>query len=114
MQRASKTELRKFLGAFSPEIARVALRARAFVLEEAPLAHELVSDVRDTVVIGYSFTERPGDAFCRIAVNAESVDLGFVHDHVRIEQIDDLRQPRVGRLLRAAMRERKTGREEGT
>ncbi len=111
MQRASKAELRKFLGAFSPEIAKVALRARAFVLEEAPLAHELVEDIRDVVVFGYSFTERPGDAFCRIAVSATSVDLGFVSDRVRIEQIDDLRQPRVGRLLRASMKQRPPGRE---
>lgn len=113
MQRATKTELRKFLGAFSPEIAKVALRARAFVLDEAPMAHELVEDIRDKVVFGYAFTERPGDAFCRIAVRADNVDLEFVRDHVRIEEIDDLRQPRVGRLLRAAMKERKTGREPG-
>ena len=109
MQRATKVELRKFLGAFSPEIARVALRVRAFVLEEAPLAHELVEDDRDTVVFRYAFTERPGDAFCRIAIHPESVDLGFVQDHVRIEQIDDLRVPRVGRLLRASMKQRAGG-----
>ena len=76
MQRATKGELRKFLGAFSPEIAKVALRARAFVLEEAPLAHELVADDRDTVVFRYAFTERPGDAFCRIAIHSESVISG--------------------------------------
>ena len=78
MQRASKAELRRFLGAYSPEIARVALRARAFVLEEAPLAQELVSDVRDVVVFAYAFSERPADAFCRITVSAESVELAFV------------------------------------
>jgi hypothetical protein len=112
MRRAPRADLEKFLGAFSPEIAKVALRARAFVLEEAPLAHELVEDVRGTVVFGYSFTERLSDAFCRIAVRADNVDLEFVHDNARIEQIDDLRQPRVGRLLRAAMKERKAEREQ--
>lgn len=110
MQRATKAELRKFLGAFSPEIAKVALRARAFVLEEAPLAHELVEDDGGTVVIRYAFTELPGDAFCCITIHPESLDLMLARDHVRIEQIDDLRLPRVGRLLRASMKE-KTGRE---
>lgn len=110
MQRATKAELRKFLGAFSPEIAKVALRSRAFVLEEAPLAQELVEDDGDTVVIRYAFTVRPGDAFCSIAIHPENVDLVFARNHVRIEQIDDLRLPRVGRLLRASMKE-KTERE---
>ena len=113
MQRATKAELRKFLGAFSPEIAKVALRARAFVLEEAPLAQELVEDDGGTVVIRYAFTERPGDAFCCIAIHPESVDLEFVQDHVRIGEIDDLRLPRVGRLLRASMKE-KSQREPGS
>lgn len=123
-RRAPRADLEKFLGAFSPEIAKVALRVRAFVLEQAPLAHELVEDAADVVAMGYSFTERPGDAFCHIAVNAESVDLGFDDGarlpdpqrllqgsgrrarHLRIESLDDLREQHVGRFLRAAIQDR--------
>jgi len=120
-RRAPRSELEKFLGAFSPEIAKIALRVRAFVLEQAPLAHE---DTDDVVVMAYAFTERPGDAFCRIVVNAESVDLGFDDGarlpdpqklldgsgrrarHLRLQSLDDLREPHVGRFLRAAIQDR--------
>ena len=127
-RRAPRGDLEKFLGAFSPEIAKVALRVRAFVLEQAPLAHELIrdadADAADVVAMGYSFTERPGDAFCHIVVNAESVDLGFDDGarladprrllkgsgrrarFLRIAELDDLRQPHVGRFLRAAIQDR--------
>jgi hypothetical protein len=124
MRRAPRADLEKFLGAFSPEIAKVALRVRAFVLEQAPLAHELVENADDIVTMGYSFTERPGEAFCHIAVHAESVDLGLDDGarlpdperllegsgrrarHIRIARLDDLRQPHVGRFLRAAIKDR--------
>jgi hypothetical protein len=122
MRRPPGAELKKFLGAFSPEMAKIALRVRAFVLGEAPLAHELVYDAYDAVAMGYSFTERSSDSFCHIAVYARWVNLGFnqgtqIPDpghllegsggrvrHLRIESLDDLHEPHVGRFLRAAMK----------
>lgn len=121
-RRPPAAELKKFLGAFSPEIAKIALRVRAFVLGQAPLAHELVYDAYNAVALGYSFTERPADAFCHLAVYARWVNLGFNRGslmpdpdrllegsgrwvrHIRIESLDDLREPHVGRFLRAAMK----------
>ena len=121
-RRLPAAELKKFLGAFSPEIAKIALRVRAFVLGQAPLAHELIYDADDAVALGYSFTERPCDAFCHVAIYAGWVNLGFnrgslIPDperllegsgrwvrHIRIESLDDLREPHVGRFLRAAMK----------
>jgi hypothetical protein len=120
-RRPPAAELKKFLGAFSPEIAKIALRVRAFVLGQAPLAHELIYDADNAVALGYSFTERPSDAFCHVAVYARWVNLGFdrgslIPDperllegsgrvrHIRIESLDDLREPHVGRFLRAAMK----------
>jgi hypothetical protein len=127
-RRPPGAELKRFLGAFSPEMAKIALRVRAFVLGEAPLAHENVYDADNAVAIGYSFTDRPADSFCHIAVHARWVDLGFdqgtrIPDpghvlqgsgrqvrHLRIESLDDLHEPHVGRFLRAAM---KNARERG-
>lgn len=122
MKRAAGSELRAFLGAFSPEIARIALRTRSFVLEQAPVSNEFVYDAYNAVAMGYGFTDRPGDAFCHVAVYSGWVNLGFndgsaIPDperllegegrrirHIRIESLDDLRQPFVGRFLRAAIR----------
>ena len=132
MLRAPAAELRKFLGSSSPEVAKVALRVRAFVLTEAPLANEFVYEADDVVEMGYGFTKRPADAFCRIAVHDRWVDLGFDRGslpadptgvlegsgsrvrHIRIEDLDDLRKPQVGRFLRAAMKAAPDGHEEET
>ncbi len=120
-RRPPGAELKRFLGAFGPEVAKIALRVRAFVIGQAPLADELVYDAYDAVAIGYSFTGRPRDAFCHIAVYRRWVNLGFnrgseIPDpqgllegtgrwvrHIRIESLDDLHDPRVGRFLRAAI-----------
>ncbi len=121
MLRAPGAVLKRFLGSSSPEVAKVALRVRAFVLTEAPLANEFVYETDNALEMGYGFTERPGDAFCHIAVRDRWVDLGFNRGslladpagvlegsgsrvrHLRIEDLDDLRKPQVGRFLRAAM-----------
>ena len=77
MKRASGSELRAFLGAFSPEIARIALRLRRLVLDDAPGASEFIDDADGVVAMAYGLTEQPADAFCQIAVRAGWVELGF-------------------------------------
>lgn len=122
MRRAEGSELRTFLGAFSPEIARVALRVRAFVLEEAPMANEFIDAGDDVVAMSYALTDRAADAFCNVEVFVDRVQLGFQRGreladaekrlkgfgramrHLKIESLDDLREPSVGRLLRAAIK----------
>lgn len=99
------------------------------MLGQAPLADELVSDTDDVWTIAYSFTGQASDAFCEIAVSSRWVDLRFrrgseIPDperrldgttgtarHIRIETLDDLREPHVGRFLRAAMRGAARGKE---
>ncbi len=122
MKRADGSELRRFLGAFSPEIARISLRLRTLVLAEAPVSNEFVGGAGDSVEMSYGFTDRPGDAFCRIAVHGGWVNLEFQHGsempdpghrlegtgrstrRLRMTSLEDLRQPFVGSLLRAAIR----------
>ena len=123
MKRASGSELRAFLGAFSPEIARIALRLRRLVLEDAPGASEFIDDADGVVAMAYGLTEQPADAFCQIAVRAGWVELGFPRGselpparelvrgkgrwsrHLRMTELDDLRRPAVGLVLRAALRQ---------
>jgi len=122
VKRAAGAELKRFLGSYSPEIAKIALRLRAAVLAEAPVAHELLDGASDSAEMGYAFTERRADSFCHIALRAHWVNLGFENGsqipdpggllqgsgsgarHIRIATLDDLHQPHVGRFLRAAIR----------
>jgi hypothetical protein len=122
VKRAEPSELRAFLGAFSPEIALISLRLRSLVLEDAPLSTEFVDDAAGAVGMSYGFTDRAADAFCRIAVHSRWVNLEFPHGsqlpdpggrlegsglgmrHLRMTGLDDLRRPFVGSFLRAAIR----------
>jgi hypothetical protein len=105
-------EYLQFLAAYGPDITRLALATRRMLLEEASGAWELIYDAYNAVAAGYSFTERPSDAFIHIAAYANWVNLGFnfgssLHDpegvlqgagklvrHVRISSPEDLESAR--------------------
>src|SRR5437762_10331456 len=114
------TEYLRFLAAYEPRIAEIALAVRKLVLEEAPGAMELIYDAYNAVATGYSFTGRPSDAFIHIAVYARWVNLGFNRGseladpqgalqgsgrsirHIRISEPADLARPWLRRLVKAA------------
>jgi len=121
VKRAGGADLRAFLGAFSPEIAQIALRLRTVVLDQAKGASEFIDDADGGAAMAYALTENPVDAFCRLAIHGDRVDLEFglgseLADPERrlkgkgkgtrrlsMTSLEDLRQPSVGRFLRAAI-----------
>lgn len=114
-------ELKQFLEPFDPEIVEVASALRSRMLAAAPTAYELVYDAHNAVAMGYSFTGRPSDAFCHIAVYSRWVNLGFNRGselpdpkgllvgagrlvrHIRIESVVDVKRPHVREFVRAAI-----------
>ena len=121
MKRAGGADLRAFLGAFSPEIAQIALRLRTVVLDQAKGASEFIDDADGGAAMAYALTENPADAFCRLAIHGDRVDLEFglgsdLPDPERrlkgkgsgirrlsMASLDDVRDASVGRFLRAAI-----------
>jgi hypothetical protein len=75
--RKPSVELRGFLEAYDPAIARLYLAARKAVLEAAPDANELIYDAYNAVTTAHSFSESLGDAFCHVAAYGAYVNLGF-------------------------------------
>ena len=114
-------ELNQFLKPYDRKIVAIAAAARSFLFEEAPAAMELVYDAYNAVALGYSFTGRPSDAFCHIAVYSQWVNLGFNRGaelddpegllvgsgrhirHLRMQSLSDLERPFVRRFVRAAI-----------
>jgi hypothetical protein len=114
-------ELRQFLKPYHPDVVAVAAAARSLVFAEAPSATELVYDAYNAVAMGYSFTGRPGDAFCHIAVYSQWVNLGFNRGaelpdpdgllvgsgrlirHLRVQSLSDLGRPFIRGFVRAAI-----------
>jgi len=121
LARRPSAELRGFLEAYDPAIARLYLAARSAVLEEAPDANELIYDAYNAVTTAYSFSESLGEAFCHVAAYRAYVNLGFNRGaslpdperilvgkgarirHVRIAAAADLAQPAIRALLRESV-----------
>jgi hypothetical protein len=114
-------ELLKFLSAYDKPVVALALALRKKVLTAAPMATETIYDAYNAVAIGYSFTGRLKEGYCHIAVYPQHVNLGFnwgtelpdPHKllegtgkrtrHVTLRNLSDVKDPRLGPLLRIAI-----------
>jgi hypothetical protein len=121
LARRPSAELRGFLEAYDPAIARLYLATRKAVLEAAPGANELIYDAYNAVTTAYSFTDRLAEAFCHVAAYRAYVNLGFNRGaslpdperilvgkgarirHVRIASAAELARPAIRELLRRAV-----------
>lgn len=88
----------EFLAPFDSRITALALATRRLVLEQAPLASELIYDAYNAVATGFGFTGRPSECFIHIAVYAKWVNLGF-HRGAELDDPQRLLQG-TGRLVR--------------
>ena len=114
-------ELRQFLKPYDLGVVAIATAARSVLFEEAPAAMELIYDAYNAVAMGYSFTGRPSDAFCHVAVYSQWVNLGFNRGselpdpegllvgsgrlvrHLRMQSLSNLERPFVRSFVRAAI-----------
>ncbi|HEY7405672.1 MAG TPA: DUF1801 domain-containing protein [Candidatus Angelobacter sp.] len=120
------TQLRCFIGKFSPPHQRLIRALRQKLRKRLPAANELVYDNYNFFVIGYSSTARPSDSIVSIAAGAGGVGLAFYHGadlpdphklllgsgsqnrFIRIPSIQVLDDPRVQALISAAVVQAKT------
>jgi hypothetical protein len=90
---SAPAQLRAFIEKFETKDQRLIRAVRKAVRKRLPTAHELVYDNYNFFVIGYSPTERPGDAVISIAARANAVSLCF---------LQGARLPDPGKLLRGS------------
>jgi hypothetical protein len=116
---AGKKALADLLAPYSPEVRKLAMATRAFVLEVIPGALELVD--ANSKVVGYGFGTGYKDMVCSIIPNQKGVTLGIgwgtelpdpqkllegtgkVHRHVKVKSQSDLEVPALKALLEAAL-----------
>jgi hypothetical protein len=114
------TQLRAFLGKYSPEIAARAQAILKKMRARYPAALEMVYDNYNALVIGYSPTERPSEAIFSIVLFPQWVTLCFLQGkglpdpkkmlqgdgnlvrHIRLPSADTLDDPDVMALMQAA------------
>jgi len=77
MKRPVSKDLNEFLKPFPDRVRETALFLRRFVLDLYPDCHELIYDNYNALAVGFSVSERAGDAFCSIAVYSGHVNFGL-------------------------------------
>jgi len=115
-----------FIAKFDPAIAKLVRSARSALRKRWPTAVELVYDNYNALAIGWGPNERASEAIVSLAVFARGVNLYFIQGailpdpykllngsgnqgrFIRLESVDQLDQPAIEALLRAAVREGET------
>jgi Domain of unknown function (DU1801) len=123
---SAESQLAAFIEKFDPKDQRLIRAVRSAVRRRFPTANELVYDNYNFFVIGYSPTERPGDAIVSIAARANGVGLCFIHGaglpdpkkmllgggkqtrFIRMDSASVLARPEVEALVAAAIARAKT------
>ena len=116
-----EAQLRSFIDRFDPQAQKLIRAVRAAVRKRLPTANELVYDYSNSVVIGYSPTDRGIDGIVSIAARVDGVRLYLMHGpqlpdpkrlllgsgkqtrFVRVEAASQLAHPDVEALIAAAM-----------
>jgi hypothetical protein len=101
-----ESQLKSFIGKFDAKHQALIRAVRKALRKRLPAANELVYDNYNFFVIGYSPTERPGDAVLSLAAKADGLGLCFIQG-ARLKDPDGLlqgsgRQTRFIRLESAA------------
>src|SRR5215470_949828 len=120
-ERTPEAQLRACIDKLDPKDQKLFRSVRAAVRKRFPTANELAYDYSDSVVIGYSPTDRGIDGIVSIAARADGVRLYLMHGpqlpdpkklllgsgkqvrFVRVEAASQLAHPDVEALMAAAM-----------
>ena len=113
----TEQQIKKFLQPFNNEIISLAIQLRDFIKEETKPSTEVVGDSTISLNIGYGFTEKAWDCFCAIIVYSKHINISFPSGaflsdphgllqgkgkkirHIRINDLDDVKNPAVKGLL---------------
>lgn len=77
MSKENLADLIKFLLPFPDKVKAAALGLREFVWDIYPEANELIYDNYNALALGWSLTDKAGDAFCGIAIYSGHINFGF-------------------------------------
>src|SRR5437764_6592304 len=123
---SASSQVASFIAKFDPANAKLIRACRSSMRKRLPTANELVYDNYNFLAIGYSATERTSDCVVSLAAGSNGVSLSFYYGatlpdpdgillgsgtqnrFVRLPTAAMLSEPRVERLLRAALAQAKT------
>lgn len=113
-------QIEQFLQPLDDALKTLVQQLRVYLKKETKPTIELAFDSYNSVNIGYGFTEKAWDCYCGIIVYSRHVNLSFPAGasladpkkllqgtgskvrHIRINSLDDIKQPAVLKLLKQA------------
>jgi len=116
----SEKKIGEYLAPFSDKIILLTNQLRTYLREETKPAFEIVGDSNQSLNIGYGFTEKVWDCYCAIIVYRNHINLSFPSGsslsdsdgiligsgskirHIRIYEFDEIKEPKVMKLLNEA------------
>jgi hypothetical protein len=122
---SAENQLDRFLAKFWPEIEELARAVLKKMRARLPGSVQMVYDNFNWLVIGFSPTERPSDAIFSVVIAPKSVFVCFLQGakvpdphkllrgdgkvvrNLRIEEAEDLDDPRVKKLIDVALKKAK-------
>jgi hypothetical protein len=122
----ASSQIASFIARFDPANAKLIRACRSALRKRLPSANELVYDNYNFLAIGYSASERPSDCVFSLACGSNGVSLSFYYGatlpnpdgillgsgnqnrFVRLPTVATLADPKVERLMRAALAQAKT------
>ena len=122
----ASSQIASFIARFDPANAKLIRACRSAMRQRLPSATELVYDNYNFLAIGYSASERPSDCVFSLAAGSNGVSLSFYYGatlpdpdglllgsgnqnrFVRLPTVATLADPKVERLMRAALAQAKT------
>jgi hypothetical protein len=120
------SQVASFIARFDPANAKLIRACRSAMRKRLPSANELVYDNYNFLAIGYSASERPSDCVFSLAAGSNGVSLSFYYGatlpdpdgillgsgnqnrFVRLPTVAMLADPKIERLMRAALAQAKT------
>ncbi len=122
----ASSQIASFIAKFDPANAKLIRACRSAMRKRLPSANELVYDNYNFLAIGYSASERASDCVVSLAAGSNGVSLSFYYGatlpdpdgillgsgnqnrFVRLPTATMLAEPKVERLIRAALAQAKT------
>lgn len=116
----TEQQIENFLLPFDDELTTLVQQLRVYLKKQTKPTVEMAFDSYNSVNIGYGFTEKAWDCFCGIIVYSKHLNLSFPAGssltdpkgllqgtgskvrHIRIDKLDDIKQPAVLKILKEA------------
>ena len=116
----SEKKIGEYLSPFNDKIKLLTQQLRTYLREETKPAFEIVGDSLQSLDIGYGFTEKAWDCYCAIIVYKNHINISFPSGaslsdsdgilvgsgskirHIRIHEFDEIKEPKVIKLLAEA------------